>query len=147
MKRNLLTVSAVSAIAMVMGAMLIPSAANASDRIRYRCDANGASDISMNAKYELRNVRRKFSAEFEAAPGLGYTAGQQLNVKVDGVKVGSVTLESVFGGDVVGDLNFDTRPQPPDSIAFPGNWPSGVGKGSTVSILSGTQTILGCRLN
>src|SRR5689334_20318301 len=95
--------------------------AEASDRIRYRCKALGGVDISMNAKYEIRSKRKRFSAEFEAAPNLGFAAGQRLNVSVDGAVVGSMLLETVLGGDVVGDLNFATRAEPPEWLAFPTN--------------------------
>ena len=138
------TITAGLTLAALVTAFTLP--ASAADRVRFRCDAVGATDISMSAKYETRNARRKFSTEFEAAPGLGYTAGQQLAVQVKGVKVGNMTLDTVVGGDIVGDLNFDTQPQLPDSIRFPANWPTGVGRGSLIKVLKGTQVILGCRL-
>ena len=79
-------------------------------------------------------------------PGTGFLAGARLGVQVKGVKVGTMTLEPVIGGDVVGDLNFDTRPQPPDSIAFPANWPAPINRGAAVNVLRGTTVVLGCSL-
>jgi hypothetical protein len=138
-------VLAAAAILVSSNAML--SSAEASDRIRYRCKAVGSVDISMAAKYETRSSgRKKFSTEFEAAPNLGFAAGQRLNVEVKGTVVGSMLLDTVLGGDVVGDLNFDTRPSPPDEVAFPTNWPAGVGKDTDVKVLKGTTVVLGCSL-
>ena len=137
-----------AATAMMASTLLIATEASASDRTRYRCKATGASDISMSAVYLIRSStgRRKFSAEFEAAGNLGFISGARVNVEVQGVAVGSAVLEPVTGGDLVADLNFDTRPQI-DSLPFPGNWPNGVGKGTEVKILSGTTTVLGCTMN
>jgi hypothetical protein len=120
--------------------------ADASDRVRYRCRAKGAIDISLAAKFESRasRNRNKFSVEFEAGPGTGFVAGNQLTVAVVGVEVGSAILENVLG-DAVFDLNFDTRPQL-DSQAFPANWPTGVGAGTDVEVRNGEATVLGCTL-
>ena len=48
--------------------------------VRLECDVEGPRDISLSAKYEerTRTGRQKFSAEFEAAPRAGYTAGQRI---------------------------------------------------------------------
>jgi hypothetical protein len=136
----------VAAATMLFATTTLMTSAEASDRIRFNCRAFGATDISMEAKYEIRSARRKFSTEFEAAPNLGFNPGQRLSVQVKGVTVGSMVLETVLGGDVVGDLNFDTRPSPPDEIAFPTNWPANVGRGAEVKVLRGTTVLLGCAL-
>ena len=114
--------------------------------IRLECRANGSIDISMAARHETTTGRRKFTTEFEAGPGTGFLAGATLVVQVKGVKVGTMRLDPVLGGDVVGDLNFDTRPQPPDSIAFPANWPAPINRGAAVNVLRGTTVVLGCTL-
>lgn len=135
-----------AAAGMLAATTAITPAADAAVRVRFECQAFGASDISMHARYEIRDARRKFSAEFEAAPDLGFAAGQRLGVNVKGVRVGTMLLEKIVGGDVVGDLNFDTRPQPPDSVAFPANWPANVGRGTVVRIFKGPTSVLGCAL-
>lgn len=138
-----------AAAAMLASAFAFAGTSNASDRIRYQCSAIGATDISMTARYEIRGTtataRRKFTTEFEAAPGLGFTAGNRVNVEVKGVLVGSAVLETVLGGDVVADLNFDTRPQI-DSLPFPATWPANVGRGTVVKVLKGATVVLGCTL-
>ena len=144
-----ITKTAFGAAIMLAGAFAMPTGAGAADRVRIQCSATGAIDISMRARYEInRSVtpnRRKFSTEFEAGPGTGFLAGSRLNVVVKGVKVGSMRLEAIAGGDVVGDLNFDTRPQL-DALPFPANWPAGVGRGTRVNVLRGTTGVLGCTL-
>lgn len=138
----------VALAALCLAALSTPSFAG--DRIRYECDADGAGDISMSARYGLANrnpgARRKFSAEFEAAPGGDFREGQKLQIEVAGVVVGRVTLDQLAGGDVVGDLNFDTRADGPDEQPFPGNFPGGVGRGTQVKVLKGGSKILACKL-
>ena len=140
---------AIAAATMLASAFTFAGASNASDRIRFQCSAFGATDISMTARYEIRGTtataRRKFTTEFEAAPGLGFTAGNRVNIQVKGVLVGSAVLERIVGGDVVADLNFDTRPQL-DALPFPANWPANVGRGTQVKVLKGTTVVLGCTL-
>ena len=147
---NLKTVLAAGA--MLAATLAATGGASAAD-IRFRCDASGATDISMGAKYILRTPvtatsRKQFSTEFEAGPGSGFAAGNRLIVFVKGVRVGTMTLATIVGGDVVGDLNFDTRPDPlDDELPFPASWPAGVGKGSKVNLMRGTKLVLGCTLN
>jgi hypothetical protein len=146
MKYSAVVKCSFAAAAALAAAVSLSSAASASDRIRIECRAEGSIDISMQARHEVRNARRKFTTEFEAGPGTGFLAGGRLNVQVKGVRVGTMTLEPVVGGDVVGDLNFDTNPQPPDSIAFPANWPAPINRGAVVRVLRGTTVVLGCTL-
>ena len=146
MKYSAISTTSLAAAAMLATAVSMPSAASAADRIRLECRANGSIDISMAARHETTTGRRKFTTEFEAGPGTGFLAGATLVVQVKGVKVGTMRLDPVLGGDVVGDLNFDTRPQPPDSIAFPANWPAPINRGAAVNVLRGTTVVLGCTL-
>lgn len=134
----------------LLGAALTTSAdADAATRLRFRCSATGAVDISMAARYDLASIlpaaRRKFTTEFEAGPGTGFLAGGTLALNVKGVNVGTMTLEPLLGGGVTGDVNFDTRPQL-DAQPFPANWPANVGRGTVVSLLRGTTPVLGCTL-
>lgn len=139
--------SAFVAMLAATAAISMSSSSEAATRVRLECRAEGAIDISMKSRYEVRSTGRKtFTTEFEAAPNLGFAAGNQLVVQVKGINVGRMTLETIVGGDVVGDLNFDTRPQPPDSIAFPANWPAPIRRGAVVKVLRGTTTVLGCTL-
>ena len=139
--RTILAVGALSLLGL--------ASANAADTRRFECRATGASDISMNAKYEIRGTgtaaRRKFSVEFEAAPDAGFREGQRIIVKVADVRVGAPTLEEIVGGDLVADLNLDTRPQA-DADPFPSNFPAGVGGGTDVQVLRGDRVVLGCTL-
>ena len=138
---------AIAAATMLAAAASMTVTADAGTLTRLECRASGAVDISMSTRYEVRTGgRKKFSTEFEAAPGLGYVAGAKLGVQVKGVKVGTMTLETLVGGNIIGDLNFDTRPQPPDSIAFPANWPNPIGRGADIKVLRGTTVVLGCSL-
>lgn len=146
MKYSVITTTSLAAAAMLAAAVSMSSPSSAADRIRLECQANGSIDISMAARYEVRSSRLKFTTEFEAGPGTGFLAGGRLGVQVKGVKVGTMTLEPVVGGDVVGDLNFDTNPQPPDSLAFPANWPAPINRGAVVNVLRGTTVVLGCTL-
>lgn len=135
-----LTLLAVSTIA---GAF---STANASDRLIRRCDAVGAGDISMSARYEVRSSRKKFSVELEAATPGAFHEGQRIAFVVADQIVGRETLQPVIGGDLVADLNLDTRPNPADDEnPFPANFPQ-VTRGTTVQIMAGTKTVLGCDL-
>lgn len=114
--------------------------------VRLACDAEGAGDISLSAKYEerTRTGRQKFSAEFEAAPRSGFRPGQRMVVFVESVNVGSVVLRRIAGGDVQGDLNFDTVPDG-DARPFPNNFPD-VKSNSLIAIRIGGDKVLGCRL-
>ena len=145
--KHFATSSTILAIATIAGAIAImPAAADAATRTRLECRANGAADISMAARHEVGSARTKFTTEFEAGPGTGFAAGSTLAVQVKGVTVGTMRLDPVLGGDVVGDLNFDTRPQPPDSIAFPANWPAPINSGAGIKILRNGAVVLGCSL-
>ena len=62
----------------------------------------------MHARYEVRRARKKFTTEFEAAPGGAFKGGDRMTVAVDAIQVGAVRLKPVVGGDLVGDLNLDT---------------------------------------
>lgn len=114
--------------------------AAAAGSVRLACAAAGAQDFSADARFEDRRGRRKFDASFEAAPNLGFLPGQRLAVAVGGVAVGQMTLtRDPVNGDIVGDLEFDTRPD--ERVPFPANFPA-VGAGTSVVIGP-----LGCALN
>lgn len=108
--------------------------------LRLACAADGAQDFSMSARFEDRRGRRKFDASFEAAPNLGFVAGQRLAVSVGGVAVGQMTLSrDPANGDVVGDLDFDSRVD--ERAPFTANFPT---------VAAGTGVVvgaLGCALN
>ena len=122
------------------------TASHATD-LRLECDADGPNDTSLNARYEERDSgRKKFSAEFEAAPGGPFAVGQRMVVAVDGVRVGAVRLKVVTGGDLVGDLNLDTTAGPgDDSKPFPPDFPPVV-SGTRVAVRINGDRVLGCRL-
>jgi hypothetical protein len=133
------------AMVAVLGLML-PSAvlAEAAARVELECDAEGPRDISMDADYEDRGNRQRFSVEFEASRRSEFSVRQRMTVLVDGVDVGEVRLQRDREGDVVGDLNLDTnagrRADP-----FPKNFPA-VDAGTRVRVLIDGDRVLGCRL-
>ncbi|MFC3695004.1 hypothetical protein [Chenggangzhangella methanolivorans] len=136
-------VAALAALA-VVSATIVPAAA-ANDRVRRKCDASGDGDISMSAKWEKRDNRKKFSTEFEAAPGGRFAEGDRISIAIDGANVGSVTLDTVVGGDVVGDLNYDTKADSPDELPFPSDFPK-LGKGAKVEVRFKGAAVLACKL-
>jgi hypothetical protein len=120
------------------------------NRVRLECAAEGAGDLSLDARYEERSRRRttrkKFSVEFEAAPGGSFGPGQLMTVSVRGRDVGSVVLDTVVGGDIVGDLNFDTTAGPADrDLPFSSSFPVAKSGSSVVVKVDGGR-VLGCRL-
>jgi hypothetical protein len=130
------------------GATATPSDAKNGNRLRLRCDARGAGEIKVHARYEERaqkkGVRKRFSAEFEADAGGSFSAGQRITFVVDSVSVGTALLESVPGGELAAEVEFDSRAsrrrQP-----FPANFPP-VEEGSLVQAKLGGDTLLGCEL-
>lgn len=113
-------------------AVAAPAAAQSSTRLRLQCTAEGATDHSISARYEQRSARRKFDASFEAAPGLGFAAGQFLEVRVANVRVGAMRLiRDAASGDIIGDLEFDTRVD--EGNPFPATFPA-VRSGTNVRV-------------
>ena len=123
------------------------TSAEAADRLIRECRAEGPGDISMQARFERRDARRKFSVEFEAAPGGAFREGQRIGFLVAGENVGTRRLETVVGGDLVADLNLDTQagPNDPDEDPFPANFPP-VQRGTQVRVKAGGEVVLGCAL-
>lgn len=126
-------------------------------RVRLSCEADGAGDISLDSRYETRKkgskVRKKFKAEFEADNAAGFTVGQVVTVTVDGVNVGTTRLRQVAGGDLEGELEFDSKARPGrhhddnnDEQPFPANFPK-VGEGSSVAVSINGSEVLGCILD
>ncbi len=138
--KMLASMTVVSFAALALCAQSAYAKGGANDtRARLQCSADGASDVSIAARYEERRGRVKFDASFEAAPDAGFAAGQQLAVSVGGVNIGSMTLASdLLSGDVVGDLEFDTRAD--ENNPFPSNFPT-VATGMSVTVGN-----LGCAL-
>lgn len=139
-KRTIVALCAAAALAPAFAASGSSGKSAAQNSVRLACAAAGAQDFSADARFEDRRGRRKFDASFEAAPNLGFLPGQRLAVAVGGVTVGQMTLaRDPVNGDVVGDLDFDTRPD--ERAPFPANFPA-VGAGTSVVIGP-----LGCALN
>ncbi len=131
------TLVAAGSLAVLSVALTLP--AHARDQ-RLECEAEGAGDISMDARYETRGTRERFSAEFEAAPRGGFKAGQRMTVLVKKVAVGSVDLTKARDGDIVGDLNLGR-----DGNPIPKDFPK-VRKDTKVVVQVDGKTVLGCRL-
>jgi hypothetical protein len=125
---------------------IVGGPANAASGLRLECNADGPADIAMQARYEERRARKKFTTEFEAAPGGAFKAGDRMIVVVDTIQVGAIRLKQVVGGDVVGDLNLDTTAGPGDQAKpFPRNFPA-VQRGTRVAVTISGNNVLGCRL-
>lgn len=131
------TLVAAGSLAVLSVALTLP--AHARDQ-RLECEAEGAGDISMDARYETRGTRERFSAEFEAAARGGFKAGQRMTVLVKKVAVGSVDLTKARDGDIVGDLNLGR-----DGNPIPKDFPK-VRKDTKVVVQVDGKTVLGCRL-
>jgi hypothetical protein len=114
---------------------------------QFQCDAQGPYHISMRARFEQRTSgRRKFNAEFEAAPGGAFTAGQRMNVFVADVKAGADRLRKIAGGDLKGELQLDDAVKPGDNEKpFPPDFPA-VKRNTQVSIKIGSENVLSCHL-
>jgi hypothetical protein len=131
------TLLAAGSLAVLSVALTLP--AQARDE-RLECEAEGAGDISMDARYETRGTRERFSTEFEAAPRGAFKAGQQMTVIVKQTIVGAVALKKVKGGDIVGDLNLG-RDGNPSPQGFPK-----VRKDTKVTVQVDGKTVLACKL-
>lgn len=132
------TIAAAGALAVLSISVALPAHAR-DDRLE--CEAEGAGDISMDARYETRDgTRERFSTEFEAAPRGGFKAGQRMTVLVKKVEVGSVDLTKARDGDIVGDLNLGR-----DGNPIPKDFPK-VRKDTKVVVQVDGKTVLGCRL-
>jgi hypothetical protein len=140
--------AAAAAAVLALGALAATATpSDAKDSTRFRCDARGAGQIKLHAKYEARarpgRDRQKFNGEFEALPGRGFNAGQQVNFQVDSVHVGSMPLKLVQG-ELTAELELDTndagvkKPIPP-------NFPT-IQTGTVVEAVIGGKTVLGCEL-
>ncbi|MCT8972370.1 hypothetical protein [Microbaculum marinisediminis] len=149
MKRQIIRNSTTTAFVLLATLAMSATAEARDTRSRVECTATGQTDISMRARYEVRTGgrnREKFTTEFEAGPTAGFRAGNRLKVKVKRATVGRMRLERLVDGDLVADLNFDTRRQA-DARPFPSNWPEGVGRGTKIRILRGRTRVLGCTLS
>jgi hypothetical protein len=144
------------------------------DRTRLQCRFDGPSDYSFSARYENRTrvvrshggpggggsnagqsgARSTFSAEFEAASGIGFSAGDVIVISIDTataapVDVGSITLSLGFNGDLVGELQYSTQAPPQQNgikRPFPSNFPK-PSASDTISIAKNGSTLGGCTLN
>lgn len=142
-----LTPAILATAALVLAAAATDASAR-EERLIRRCTALGAGDISMQAKFEDRGSRRKFSVEFEAATPGTFKPGDRIVFKVAGRTVGRDALVSVVGGDVVAELNLDTRGGEPgdDQKPFPPNFPT-IQSGTKVTLYHARKAVLGCRLS
>lgn len=131
------TLLAASSLAVLSVALTLPAHAR---NERLECEAEGAGDISMDARYETRGTRERFSTEFEAAPRGAFKVGQQMTVVVKQTIVGAVDLKKVKGGDIVGDLNLGR-----DGNPIPEGFPK-VRKDTKVTVQVDGKTVLACKL-
>lgn len=139
----------VSAAVVAAAAVLAASPAAAKDRRTVLACANvGATDISVQARSVVRvkgtAVRQQFKVEFEAAPNVpGFTTGQMLSFTVAGVPVGARALKVAPDGDLVAELELDSRKR--GLKAFPAGFPA-LAVGALVEVGSGGTAVLSCAL-
>lgn len=138
--------------AVTLAALLITSPAVANE-IRLSCDKIDNNDASVVVRYIHTPTRALFDASFKSPASTSFAARQQLEVRVEGVVVGYVTLMQRNDGKIGASISFDSYAnggiQNGPSIApFPANWPGtlppqlvGIGAGARVMIGS-----LGCSL-
>jgi hypothetical protein len=145
--RNAALLSSLMLVAISAMPVATATSAEAADRLIRECRAEGPGDISMQARFERRDARRKFSVEFEAASGGAFREGQRIVFVVASENVGSRRLETVVGGDLVADLNFDTQAgaNDPDEDPFPASFPP-IQRGTKVRVKAGGEVVLGCAL-
>lgn len=132
---------------LTLATLAVGSASAGDVRVIRRCTASAAGDISMTARFETRGDRKRFDVEFEAATPGRFRAGALVGFTVAGVRVGQDRLAAVLGGDVVGELNLDSRVREAgdDRKPFPSNFPA-VSVGTTVTVVHGGRVVLGCGL-
>lgn len=122
-----------------------------SSSTRLRCDAVGASDGELSARYDQRvnkkQTRTKFSVEFEATSTGGFVAGQPVVFSVDTVAVGTVPLGAVGQGDLEAELRLDSKAHGRGhKKSFPPGFPV-VQAGSMVEAAVNGTVVLGCVLD
>jgi hypothetical protein len=113
-----------------------------------QCTAVGHGDIVlMRARFEATSSgRRTFSTEFEARPGRAFSAGQKMIVVVAEVKVGTVKLKPIVGGDVLGEMQLNDGVSFGDHTKpFPSDFPQ-VERNTSVAFKMSGKTILSCQL-
>lgn len=141
------TVLALALGTLTFGTLAADPASAGDARVIRRCTAIGAGDISMSARFEARGDRKRFDVEFEAATPGRFRVGALVAFTVAGVRVGQDRLAAVLGGDIVGELNLDSRVREADDDhkPLPANFPA-VGAGTLVNVLYGGRVVLGCSL-
>jgi hypothetical protein len=80
------------ALAAILAIISLAAPSQAAARADLECDAEGPRDISMDADYEDRGGRERFSVEFEASRRSDFRPGQRMTVEVKGVDVGKARL-------------------------------------------------------
>ena len=136
----------VAALGVVMALSSAGPADAANDKIRFRCKAE-TETVQMQSRYEERTekARKEFRAQFEGS-GEGLVAGAQLDVVVDEVTVGKITLVEEVPGQVEGQLRFDTRGRSRRAQPFPSGFPV-VAEGTLVELKLADATVIACELN
>jgi hypothetical protein len=118
-----------------------------SEKVRFRCHSE-TENVQLNTRYEERTnpkaTRSSFRVQFEGS-GDDFVTGTQLNVLVDSVSVGTITLMEEVAGEAEGQLRFDSRPHGRKVQSFPSNFPL-VQAGSMVELQLAGATVIGCEL-
>ena len=151
MLKSLSALTAATVLGLVaVGTSAMPS--NAKSMVtRLRCDAVGANDTDLSAKYDqrvnLKNTRTKFEVTLEGTPVGGFVAGQPVTFSVDGVVVGTVPLSSLGPSQLEAELRLDSKAHGRGhKKTFPPGFPV-VQAGSLVEAAVGGVTVLGCALD
>jgi hypothetical protein len=132
--------------AVTLAALLITSPA-AANEILLSCDAIDNNDASLVVRYIHTPTRALFDASFKSAASTSFAAREELEVRVEGVIVGYVTLMQRNDGKIGASISFDSYAnggiQSGASIApFPANWP-GTLPPQLIGIDAGTRVMIG----
>jgi len=150
MLKSVSTLTAVTVLG--LAAFISATPGNAKSSVtRLRCDAVGASDSSVSAKYDQRVNRRltrtKFEVEFEATTTGGFVAGTPVVFTVDTVAVGTVPLAALGPTNLEAELRLDSQAHGRGhKKTFPSGFPV-VQAGSLVEAAVNGTVVLGCALD
>lgn len=136
-----------------LAALFVTAPANANE-VRIACDKSDNNDASLVVRYIHTPARALFDASFKAPPSTSFVARQKLEVRVDGIVVGYIEINTRNDGSFGASISFDSHANAGLTVntaikPFPVDWPGslppqpvGIGAGSRVMIGS-----IGCTLD
>jgi Ca2+-binding RTX toxin-like protein len=107
---------------------------NAETELTASLSGTGSGSASFGFNLDPSEIEREFEVEAE-----GQTPGAGANVLVDGVSVGTMTIDATGHGKLKFKLNFDSDHD--GFMEFPGNFPE-IHSGSTIAVQVNGSTVL-----